>query len=116
LALTAIRCGAQNSVAIGDSADITGLESVGGSIENDPLRKSGGPKCCDAQSALILLLVSPKMLGFEERNVSLVTLKGAAGIGTKRCGLTQLSGVDHSAAIDPDTFVREVILRRTISM
>jgi hypothetical protein len=36
LALTAIRCGAQNSVAIGGSADITGLEPVGGSIENDP--------------------------------------------------------------------------------
>jgi hypothetical protein len=36
MALTAIRCGAQNSVAIGGTADITGLEAAGGSIENDP--------------------------------------------------------------------------------
>lgn len=35
-ALTAIRYGAQNSVAIGGTADITGLEVAGGSIENDP--------------------------------------------------------------------------------
>jgi hypothetical protein len=40
LALTAIRCGAQNSVAIGATADITGLEATGGSIENDPQRSS----------------------------------------------------------------------------
>ncbi len=49
MALTAIRYAAQNSVAIGGTADITGLEAADGSIENDPLRKSGGPKCCDAQ-------------------------------------------------------------------
>src|SRR3984893_359838 len=49
MALTAVRCGAQNSVVIGATADITGLEAAGGSIENDPVRKSGGPKCCDAQ-------------------------------------------------------------------
>jgi hypothetical protein len=36
MALTAIRYGAQNSVAIGGTADITGLEAAGGSIENDP--------------------------------------------------------------------------------
>jgi hypothetical protein len=36
MALTAVRCGAQNSVAIGATADITGLEAAGGSIENDP--------------------------------------------------------------------------------
>jgi hypothetical protein len=36
MALNAIRCGAQNSAAIGDTADITGLEAAGGSIENDP--------------------------------------------------------------------------------
>jgi hypothetical protein len=36
LALTAVRCGAQNSVVIGATADITGLEAAGGSIENDP--------------------------------------------------------------------------------
>jgi hypothetical protein len=29
LALTAVRCGAQNSVAIGGAADITGLEAGG---------------------------------------------------------------------------------------
>jgi hypothetical protein len=38
-ALTAIRCGAQNSVAIGGAADIMGLEPVGGSIENDPKQR-----------------------------------------------------------------------------
>jgi hypothetical protein len=52
MALTAIRYAAQNSVAIGGTADITGLGAVGGSIENDPLRKSGGPKCCAAQRGL----------------------------------------------------------------
>src|ERR1700730_12925943 len=36
LELTAVRCGAQNSVVIGATADITGLEAAGGSIENDP--------------------------------------------------------------------------------
>jgi hypothetical protein len=36
MALTAIRYAAQNSVAIGVTADITGLEGAGGSIENDP--------------------------------------------------------------------------------
>jgi hypothetical protein len=36
MALTAVRCGAQNSVAIGAATDITGLEAAGGSIENDP--------------------------------------------------------------------------------
>jgi hypothetical protein len=35
VALTAIRYAAQNSVAIGVTADITGLEGAGGSIEND---------------------------------------------------------------------------------
>jgi hypothetical protein len=39
LALTAIRYGAQNSVAIGGTADIRGLEAAGGSIENDPQRR-----------------------------------------------------------------------------
>jgi hypothetical protein len=39
VALTAIRYAAQNSVAIGGTADITGLEAVGGSIENDPQRR-----------------------------------------------------------------------------
>jgi hypothetical protein len=39
LALTAIRYAAQNSVAIGGTADITGLEAAGGSIGNDPTRK-----------------------------------------------------------------------------
>jgi hypothetical protein len=48
-ALTAICCGAQNSVAIGATADMTGLEAAGGSIENDPLRKSGSQNCCNAQ-------------------------------------------------------------------
>jgi hypothetical protein len=38
MALTAVRYGAQNSVAIGATADITGLETAGGSIENDPLQ------------------------------------------------------------------------------
>jgi hypothetical protein len=38
MALTAIRYGAQNSVAIGGTADIAGLEAAGGSIENDPKR------------------------------------------------------------------------------
>jgi hypothetical protein len=37
MALTAVRCGAQNSVVIGATADITGLEAAGGSIENDPV-------------------------------------------------------------------------------
>jgi hypothetical protein len=55
LALNAIRCGAQNSAAIGDTADITGLEAARGSIENDPLRKSGGPKCCDAQHGFLIM-------------------------------------------------------------
>jgi hypothetical protein len=41
MALTAIRYGAQNSVAIGGTADITGLEAAGGSIENDPSRTCG---------------------------------------------------------------------------
>jgi hypothetical protein len=36
MALTAVRCGAQNSVTIGATADITGFEAAGGSIENDP--------------------------------------------------------------------------------
>jgi hypothetical protein len=36
MALTAIRYGAQNSVAIGGNADITGLAAAGSSIENDP--------------------------------------------------------------------------------
>jgi hypothetical protein len=36
VALTAIRYGAQNSVAIGGTFDITGLEPLGGSIQNDP--------------------------------------------------------------------------------
>src|ERR1700730_17857865 len=36
MALTAIRYGAQNFVAIGGTADITRLEAAGGSIENDP--------------------------------------------------------------------------------
>jgi hypothetical protein len=43
-ALTAIRYAAQNSVAIGVTADITGLEGAGGSIENDPMRPKAGPK------------------------------------------------------------------------
>ena len=47
LALTAIRYGAQNSVAIGGTAEITGLEAAGGSIENDPketsLHRSNNP-------------------------------------------------------------------------
>jgi hypothetical protein len=41
MALTAIRYGAQNSVAIGGTADIAGLEAAGGSIENDPSRTCG---------------------------------------------------------------------------
>jgi hypothetical protein len=41
LALTVIRYAAQNSVAIGVTADITGLEGAGGSIENDPNVWSG---------------------------------------------------------------------------
>jgi hypothetical protein len=49
VALTAIRYAAQNSVAIGVTADITGLEGAGGSIENDPQRSVGRPFCRDAQ-------------------------------------------------------------------
>src|ERR1700738_4206436 len=49
MALTAVRCGAQNSVVIGATADITGLEAAGGSIENDPDRTVGQPKSCTAQ-------------------------------------------------------------------
>src|ERR1700730_4831166 len=41
MALTAVRCGAQNSVVIGATADITGLEAAGGSIENDPKQAFG---------------------------------------------------------------------------
>jgi hypothetical protein len=48
LALTAIRYGAQNSVAIGGTADIKGLEAAGGSIENDPDSDPSGAilLCC----------------------------------------------------------------------
>jgi enamine deaminase RidA (YjgF/YER057c/UK114 family) len=42
VALTAIRYGAQNSVAIEGTADIKGLEAAGGSIENDPLSAAVG--------------------------------------------------------------------------
>jgi hypothetical protein len=49
MALTAIRYGAQNSVAIGGTADITGLEAAGGSIENDPNRTTRAQICCAAQ-------------------------------------------------------------------
>jgi hypothetical protein len=51
MALTAVRCGAQNSVAIGATTDITGLEAAGGSIENDPTRTLAGQICCAAQQA-----------------------------------------------------------------
>src|SRR3984893_17654666 len=43
-ALTAVRCGAQNSVVIGATADITGLEAAGGSIGKEPLSDSECPK------------------------------------------------------------------------
>jgi hypothetical protein len=49
MAPTAIR-GTQNSVAIGGTADITGLEAAGGSIENDPNRRSARPKFRSAAS------------------------------------------------------------------
>jgi hypothetical protein len=52
MALNAIRCGAQNSAAIGDTADITGLEAAGGSIENDPNRAIGSAKSRIAASPL----------------------------------------------------------------
>jgi hypothetical protein len=42
--LTTIRYTAQNSVAIGGTADIIGLEEVGGSVENDPKRRLAGSK------------------------------------------------------------------------
>jgi hypothetical protein len=51
LALTAVRCGAQNSVVIGATADITGLEAAGGSIENDPSRPIDDQFCCPATTA-----------------------------------------------------------------
>jgi hypothetical protein len=50
MALTAIRYGAQNSVAIGGTAEITGLEPVGGSIQNDPNLTSARPKFRTAAS------------------------------------------------------------------
>jgi hypothetical protein len=49
MALTAIRYGAQNSVAIGGTADITGLEAAGGSIENDPQQTCPALNCCFAK-------------------------------------------------------------------
>jgi hypothetical protein len=49
MALTAIRYAAQNSVAIGATADITGLEAVGGSIENDPQQTCPALICCCAK-------------------------------------------------------------------
>jgi hypothetical protein len=51
-ALTAICCGAQNSVAIGATADMTGLEAAGGSIENDPKLPIDCEFCCGAQRTL----------------------------------------------------------------
>ena len=50
MALIAIRYGAQNSVAIGGTADITGLEAAGGSVQNDPKLTSVGPKSRTAAS------------------------------------------------------------------
>jgi hypothetical protein len=58
MALTAVRCGAQNSVVIGATADITGLEAAGGSIENDPKRRSLGRNPA-LQQAHDLILANP---------------------------------------------------------
>jgi hypothetical protein len=66
MALTAIRCGAQNSVAIGGTSDITGLEVVGGSVQNDPERTIGGKFCCVAQHGfgfLTMCTFGPRLEG-----------------------------------------------------
>jgi hypothetical protein len=44
-------CGAQNSAAIGGTADITGLEAAGGLIENDPEPTKMGSKSRSAASS-----------------------------------------------------------------
>jgi len=49
LALGVFHCGAQNFDAIGGTADIDRPPAPIASEAYDPLRKSGGPKCCDAQ-------------------------------------------------------------------
>jgi hypothetical protein len=49
LALGVFHCGAQNFDAIGGTADIDWPPAPIASEAYDPLRKSGGPKCCGAQ-------------------------------------------------------------------
>jgi hypothetical protein len=49
LALGVFHRGAQNFDAIGGTADIDWPPAPIASEAYDPLRKSGGPKCCDAQ-------------------------------------------------------------------
>src|ERR1700730_18588809 len=49
MALGVFRCGAQTFDAIGVTADIDRPPAPIASDAYDPLRKSGGPKCCDAQ-------------------------------------------------------------------
>ena len=49
MALGVFRCGAQNSDAIGGTADIDWPPAPIASEAYDPERKLGWPKCCDAQ-------------------------------------------------------------------
>jgi hypothetical protein len=50
-----LRGGAQNSLRNQGEADINGLAASDASVENDPLRKLGGPKCCHAQHGFFQL-------------------------------------------------------------
>jgi hypothetical protein len=45
-----VPCLAQKSVAIGGGADMDDRAAMDDGDVNDPLRKSGAPKCCDAQA------------------------------------------------------------------
>ena len=72
MALTAIRYGAQNSVAIGGTADITGLEAAGGWIENDPQLTIGCQFCCGAHRPLDVVVYTRRPVGGLGDTVSLI--------------------------------------------
>jgi hypothetical protein len=52
MTLGVFHCGAQNFDAMGGTADIDWPPARIASEAYDPLRKSGGPKCCDAQRGI----------------------------------------------------------------
>ena len=68
------------SVAIGGTTDADGWTAWAERGANDPLRKSGGPKCCDAQNGLSNDVVGcdPRFEGTMRRREFIALVGGAA--------------------------------------